>query len=141
MDENEKYIESQCGRKLPFTMPSDLLDGLAERVMAETGNQQESAQSTPERRHPWTFFIRHRAAVASVAACVCLAVAGAGLWWTVEENSGDGRSDSLSSVSTPVAGQQQTAAANQESYSNVDAAVDYSMMDNSDMYAIMASAE
>jgi len=110
MTNEELYIDNKMGKKNPFTVPEGYFDQLTSRVMSQV----------PEEK-PRMAIVRQLRPVLYAAACLCLFVIGAGIYFhSMEEEQ-----NPLISAATEV-----TASDNY-----VDEAADYAMLDNYEIYA------
>ena len=109
----EKYIEEQVGRRNPFTVPEGYFDTFADQLMASLPERQSRAKQV------WLRPLRYAAAI------VCVCAMGAMGWFALS---------SSPDVSQPV----RTEAAQMSNDAAFDAAADYAMIDNYDIYACLS---
>ncbi len=118
----ERYLRSRVGKQNPFRVPEGYFDGFAARMTENLPEQDGKAAvlATPRRSK----VVRM---VLYAAACLCIAVLGSAVYW------------SRLSLQSTESGTAQVAAhtvASTDVY--VDAVADYTMMDNSDIYAYLS---
>jgi len=133
MIDNEDYIKQLAGKDNPFSVPDGYFDTLASRLLSDLPDEQPSHDDTDSpaativampRRHGLRVLLY-------AAACLCIAVCGVSLYFA--KLSPTGNADKPTAAATHI----QTATT--ESYEEEMA--DYAMMDNSDIYAYLASNE
>lgn len=118
----ERYLRSRVGKQNPFRVPEGYFDDFAARMMENLPEQDAKVAVTVSQRRP-----RVLRMVLYAAACLCIAVLGSVIYWgklslqTTE--SGTAQATVHTVVSTDV---------------YVDAVADYTMMDNSDIYAYLS---
>ncbi len=127
MDTNDKFIQERFGRKKPFKVPDGYFDSFPSELMRKISEQERASTARlvtmkPSRKH------RFRP-VAAIAASVCVAIFGVGLYF---------QSNGSHPAKEPVSAMQ---GYNTISYSTVDAMADYAMMDTEDMYAFLTDAD
>lgn len=127
MISDEQYIESRLGRRNPFKVPDGYFDGLAQAVMDNVAAE-EDVRPTPMLPLRRTWWHRCRRAVA-VAACVAVAVAGLSAYMAVQRAGG-------ASHVAEQSGRQHEWQSAQNVY---DDEIDYTMLDNEDIYSLVAS--
>lgn len=125
MDQEETYLEQHYGKVRPFTVPDGYFDTIADRVMARLPEQKDEVRPVAKERRlkprqQWRTLV-------SVAACACVIVL-AGTW--------------IARLATPDTAQQtavaaSTATATQDA--DFDDMADYVMIDNEDIYALVAN--
>ena len=108
----EKYIQEKVGSRNPFVVPEGYFDTFADQMMASLPERQ------PRAKRVWLRPLRYAAAV------VCVFALGAVSWLTM----------------SPETHQPIQAEAVQESSSDAafEAAADYAMLDNYDIYACLS---
>lgn len=129
MTDNEGLITKMRGKENPFRVPEGYFDGLTERVMANLPDVNEGqAKEAMVAEMP-----RHRVNKAwlCIAASLCVAIFGSTVYL--------GKLSSNDSNNTPQATTAQAPSISQDEY--VEEVADYAMMDNSDIYAYLASNE
>lgn len=122
MQKEDIKIRNQFGAENHFQVPEGYFDNLAASVMQHIPDGQAKIvkmQTPAWRRH----IVAISAAAASVAAAVCLVFA-------LESNPAHSPSH-LAAQHAPM----------QQDNSNIDAMVNYTMLDNDDMYAYMSGIE
>lgn len=134
MLKEEKYIEKRFGKSGGFKVPDGYFDTLSSRVMSRL--QDESHQrgnivsiSNHEARKK-SFLARHRRTIIGVAASVCIAMLPLGAYLHHSENI---PANNVSAQAHAVEPQSHATA-------NIDAFMEYSMMDTNDMYSYIADA-
>lgn len=126
MIDSEKYLNERIGRTNPFRVPTGYFDNLSQRVMASIPETSPKAVIVDMRRRRWMN------ATIAVAATVCFAIFGAAVYFPHASNTATTQRQLATATATT-----QDNTATSESY--VDQVVDYTMMDNSDIYAYLAS--
>lgn len=126
MDQEEKYIEEKFGRRTPFKVPEGYFDSFASQLIQNLPEREPAKKAKVVELRPSAW--RRYRAVGVAAACVCAAMLTVGAYLN-----GGGQQAGAGMA----AGQAQV----RQSYSPVDAMVDYTMMDTEDMYALMADAD
>lgn len=127
MTAEEKELERMIGKKQPFAVPDGYFDRFADGMMARLPEQQPVVQVP--RAALWR---RLRPAIA-VAAC-----AGAVVWGAMQFVHSDKTApahDAIARNTTAVY------SASADGYSSLDVAADYTMIDNDDIYAIVADIQ
>lgn len=125
MKSDEKYIETRFGKKAPFTVPEGYFDNLAKSIMSDVGADACVPENT-RRAGLWQRCRRYVAAAACAAA-----VAGGLSVWTASKY-GDNGSAAVAEKHVRQAGAQPAASVSDEE-------INYTMLDNDDMYTLMAS--
>ena len=139
MESDEKYIELRFGKKAPFKVPDGYLDNLAHSIM-ETAMQDGAAsyeikqESADRRDMRLSWWHRCRRYVA-VAACAAFAVAGLATYLAVSENEAPVAAHAQHHHAASY-GDSQSAGMSASAY---DAEMDYTMLDNEDIYSLVAS--
>lgn len=135
METDERYIESHFGKKAPFKVPEGYLDNLTQSIISNVeaaGKEAVPAVSASVKSAAPAigWWQRYRRYVA-VAACVALVVGGVSVW------QGRHKADAgKEQVATAIHNSSYDASA----YGSVsDEEINYSMLDNEDMYSLMAS--
>lgn len=124
MMEREEYIRSRAGKENPFRVPEGYFEGLASQVMANLPDRDTAPVRTAR-----TYRLRLRAWICT-AACVCIGMFGAVMYFADSGNVG------VSAPDSSVAADAQSA-----SYDSYDEAVaDYMMIDNADIYAYLTDS-
>lgn len=128
MEREDQFLVDRFGRETPFRVPDGYFEDFASLMMQKLPEKNERA-TTPHwvvmkasRWHRWR-------PIAVVAACVCAAVFGVGVY--LHSNT-PGVAESHVRVANGVS---------PVSFSAVDAIADYAMLDAEDMYAYMEDAE
>lgn len=129
MTDNDGLITKMVGKENPFRVPDGYFDSLAERVMANLPDADDVQTSKTivinrPRRHANKAWL-------CVAASLCVAVFGSAVYL--------GNLSSADSDNSPQATTAQATNISQDNY--VEEVADYAMMDNSDIYAYLASNE
>ena len=117
--EEEKYIEERVGKRNPFLVPEGYFEHLADQVMASLPEQQTSKQQPKAKR------ISIRSLYYYAAAAVCALVISVAVWQAFP-----GSSQQVA-VQTPVAYQEPSDA-------DFEEAADYIMLDNNEIYSLLA---
>lgn len=141
MESDEKYIESRFGKKTPFRVPDGYFDNIAKSVMAaampdeavSASAKHEPAATPGVRLSLWRRLRRYVA----VAACAAFAVAGVATYLAVAD--GDEPVAAHAQRHQRVATCSDSQSASQMSSSTYDAEMDYTMLDNDDIYSLVAS--
>ena len=113
--EEVKYIEDQIGRRNPFTVPEGYFEQLTAQVMEQLPERRQKARRVWMRPVWW------------VAAVVCALFVSTAAWLVIPEASQQSQ--------RPVA-EVQKPSQSDEAYFN--AAADYIMLDNQDIYAYLS---
>ena len=122
MIKEEKYLVDRFGKKQPFSVPEGYFDQFASQFMENLPEREEEAVVVRLDSHSRWSTIRRW----SVAACLAIALAGAGMWAFQGE----------SPKATGAADASQLASSNYNTA--IDQAADYAMMDNGDIYAYVS---
>ena len=122
MIKEEKYLVDRFGKKQPFSVPEGYFDQFASQFMENLPEREEEAVVVRLDSHSRWSTIRRW----SVAACLAIALAGAGMWAFQGE----------SPKATGAADADQFASSNYNTA--IDQAADYAMMDNGDIYAYVS---
>lgn len=142
MESDEKYIESRFGKSTPFVVPDGYFDSLAQTMMEKVDafdqtmppsmSADDMLQSDVVATHniSRSWWLRYRRYVAA-AACVAFLAVGVSTFYAVSSNKSVAENH-VASACNPVE-------ANGQSGSTYDAEIEYSMLDNQDMYSLMAS--
>lgn len=117
---DEQYIQNKFGKEQPFAVPQGYFDNLQETIMKSVSLQQRHVQQS--------WWHRYRKVVA-VAACVAMLVCGLSVYMA-KSNGNNVQTLAASSVNTDT---------KEQATSNDDEAMEYSMLDNDDMYSLMAN--
>ena len=104
----EKYLEDRMAKRNPFKVPEGYFDSFAENVMELLPEQQKKAKRTLLR--PWMY----------AAACLLVIVMSVAVYFS------------------NITADTQDAAIMAASDTYIDEAVDYAMIDNEDIYALLA---
>ncbi len=118
----ERYLRSRVGKQNPFRVPEGYFDGFAARMTENLPEQNGKATAPVSPRRP-----RVVRMVLYAAACLCIAVLGSAVYWSKL---------SLQSAESGNAQMAVHTVTNTDVY--VDAVADYTMMDNSDIYAYLS---
>lgn len=142
MESDEKYIESRFGKSTPFVVPEGYFDSLTQTMMEKVDaldqtmppsmSADDMLQSDVAATHniSRSWWLRYRRYVVA-AACVAFLAVGVSTFYAVSSNK--------SVAENHVASACNPAEANGQSGSTYDAEMEYSMLDNQDMYSLMAS--
>ena len=122
MIKEEKYLVDRFGKKQPFSVPEGYFDQFASQFMENLPEREEEAVVVRLDSHSRWSTIRRW----SVAACLAVALAGAGMWAFQGE----------SPKATGAADTDQFASSNYNTA--IDQAADYAMIDNGDIYAYVS---
>lgn len=109
----EKYIEQCVGKRNPFRVPDGYFDQFADQMMKQLPERQPRANTV------WLRPVRY------AAACLCVLIVSAVVYLSLSERS-----------AVP---EQRLAAQQEEPVTPLDEAADYMMLDNHDIYALLAS--
>lgn len=135
METDERYIELHFGKKAPFKVPDGYLDNLTQSIISNVeaaGKEAVPAAPTSVKSAApavgwWQRYRRYVAA----AACVAFVVGGVSVWQAQSSTEAD-----KPHVATATNNSSYDASA----YDSVsDEEIYYSMLDNEDMYSLMAS--
>jgi hypothetical protein len=130
--EKDRYtdiLSERFGRETPFRVPDGYFDGLVDNVMSHIPNEKASEDPLPKpHAASRRAVIRRLTAAVLMAASVLVAVFVIG-----------GNIDSHQSV--PALSSNPSAQSLSIDNSNIDEAMEYSMMDNEDMYTYLAENE
>lgn len=122
MDKDERIIEEQFGRENHFTVPEGYFDNFATQLMSQLPEQ----EARVIKMEP-SFWRRHRYAAIAAASAV-IAIFSVGIYF----NGSDAEPSAASHV----------AHVENSNYSgSLDAAANYSMLDNEDIYACLSTEE
>lgn len=135
MESDERYIESCFGKKAPFTVPEGYFDNLTQNIMNSVEAADKVVPHVPEpiqqnKVITINWWNRCRRYVA-VAACVAFIVGGVSVW-QFKSTADTGK--------THIATATHHSTYDASAYNSVsDEEINYSMLDNQDMYTLMAS--
>lgn len=135
METDERYIELHFGKKAPFKVPDGYLDNLTQSIISnvEAAGKEAvpAAPASVKSAAPAVgWWQRYRRYVAA-AACVAFVVGGVSVWQAQSSTEAD-----KPHVATATNNSSYDASA----YDSVsDEEIYYSMLDNEDMYSLMAS--
>lgn len=135
METDERYIELHFGKKAPFKVPEGYLDNLTQSIISNVeavGKEAVPAASASVKSAAPTvgWWQRYRRYVVA-AACVAFVVGGVSVWQAQSSTEAD-----KAHVATATHNSSYDASA----YGSVsDEEINYSMLDNEDMYSLMAS--
>lgn len=115
----EEHLIKQFGKQHPFRVPEGYFDNLTSEIMAKLPEQKAE---TVVMKPLWQRYVRTLAAVAASVAVVLVTV----YTFTSRQNSSSNAMNA--SLTTEKS----------NSYTAIDEAVDYAMLDNEDMYAYVA---
>ncbi len=118
----ERYLRSRVGKQNPFRVPEGYFDSFAARMTENLPEQDGKTAAVVSLRRP-----RVVRMVLYAAACLCIAVLGSVVYWSKL---------SLQSTESGTAQVVTHTVASTDVY--VDAVADYTMMDNSDIYAYLS---
>ena len=117
MDKETDILEKKFGKVQPFKVPDGYFDGFVKDLMDKLPEDEARIiEMRPNRWHVYRPF-------AIAAASVCVAIFSIGMYLHSSQSSEN---------------KQFTEAQNTSSYSAIDEAADYTMMDNLDMYAYVS---
>lgn len=122
----EKYLEDKYGKKQPFKVPNGYFDSFAENLMDKLPEQQPVM--TPH-ISMWRKWRKLRLTVA-VAASVCAVMFSV---MTFMHNT--------KPTHSPLASNHTTKTATNDSYTTLDVAADYTMLDNDDIYVLVSGIQ
>lgn len=117
MEKETFFLEKKFGKAQPFKVPDGYFDGFVKDLMEKL--PEEEARVIEMRPSKWHLY----RPLAIAAASICVAIFSVGMYLHSSENTEN---------------KQFTAAQNTTSYSAIDEAADYTMMDNLDMYAYVS---
>ena len=135
METDERNIELRFGKKAPFKVPEGYMDNLTQSIISnvEAANKEAvpAAPASVKSAAPAVgWWQRYRRYVAA-AACVAFVVGGVSVWQGRHKAETD-----KAQVATAIHNSSYDASA----YGSVsDEEINYSMLDNEDMYSLMAS--
>lgn len=133
---DEKYLETRFGKQLHFKTPEGFLDGLADSIMNNVEQQKAGGiihaaaphpTNTGKAHEPHNWWARYRRYVAA-AACVAFIGIGATAYFAA------GTKEPHDSYAASA--KQHTEAAPTYTYDEI---ADYTMLDNDDIYSLLAS--
>ena len=149
MKSDEKYIESRFGKKVPFTVPEGYFDNLAKSIVENVASAPVSDDVKPivnintnakpmsvavnaeqAKTVGFNWWHRYRVRIAA-AACVAFVVAGMSSYFALSSIDAKGNKN--------VAIHGESTVENSASSSMTDMEIDYTMLDNDDIYSLMAS--
>ena len=122
----EKYLEDKYGKKQPFKVPNGYFDSFAENLMDKLPEQQPVM--TPH-ISMWRKWRKLRLTVA-VAASVCAVMFSV---MTFMHNT--------KPTHSPLASNHTTKTVTNDSYTTLDVAADYTMLDNDDIYVLVSGIQ
>lgn len=128
MLKEEKYIREHFGKSSGFKVPDGYFDNVSLRIVASLP-QADSKQEPLVIDKPG-FWRLHRRMIASVAAGFCIVLLPLGAYLHLSD----------SQQSNSVSAKAQVMEAQSHASSNIDAFMEYSMMDTNDMYSYIADA-
>lgn len=128
MLKEEKYIRRHFGKSSGFKVPDGYFDNVSSRIIASLP-QADSLQK-PLVIDKSGFWRLHRRMIASVAASVCVVLLPLGAYLHLSDRQ----------QSASVSAQAQVMETQSHASSNIDAFMEYSMMDTNDMYSYIADA-
>lgn len=117
MDRETEILEKKFGKAQPFKVPDGYFDGFVNDLMEKL--PEDEARVIEMRPSKWRLY----RPIAVAAASICVAIFSVGMYLHSSDN-----------PSNETFAQEQSSS----SYSAIDEAVDYTMMDNLDMYAYMS---
>lgn len=126
MVKEERYIRNKFGRENKFRVPEGYFDSFATRLMDKLPERE--ACEIPVRR-PLLARLRP---LFYAAACLCVAIFSVAVYLARVESSDDGQGGGMAAVYTQ-------SGAYGDNYE--DEALDYAMLDNTDIYAYLSSGE
>lgn len=130
-NKDEKYIKKTFGKSNPFVVPKGYFDEFSSRInnIIKTTEIHSRTRKNPEVKvRTVSIWSRPRRFAVGIAASVCMCIFSLGAYLHVNQ----GSHQDISSAEQVNVEHQYT------DNSNIDAMVDYSMMDTEDMYAYMA---
>ncbi len=150
MESDEKYIEARLGKKSPFVVPEGYFDNLAQSIVdnvasANIADKKNDADVDPvadigpvadvyddgqAKVVKLGWWHRYRVRIAA-AACIAFAVAGLSSYFALSS------ADSNGGMHVAIHGEH--AVESQTSSSMSDMEIDYTMLDNDDIYSLVAS--
>jgi len=110
----EQFIEQKFGKEAGFKVPDGYFDTLTENILAQLPENNAKIVKMKSSRAAWL------RPISIAAASICIALFGAGIYFNHTDKQPQ-----------QIVAQTQTTS----SYSTLDQAVDYAMLDNEDMYA------
>ena len=116
MERDIDFLEKTVGKAQPFKVPDGYFEGLTEKVMAQLPT--DDARVIALRPNRWRVY----RPIAIAAASVAVAIFSVGMYLRSSDSEPSERFTQLPSTS---------------SYSAIDQAADYTMLDNEDMYAYL----
>lgn len=121
INKEDRFIDGEKLKANPFKVPEGYFDTFASGLMDRLPERETVEVTLRPRLHH-----RMLRRVLYAAACLCLAVCGAAVYWSNSPQGGAASPDTSGSQ-----------AATADSY--VDQVADYTMMDNSDIYGYLSS--
>jgi len=119
---NEKEFEKRFGKRQPFKVPEGYFEDFERQLMAQLPEEEAKVvEMRPETKGRSIF---RRIALAAASVCAAVFIVGAAL----HVQGGNGATDSAVAMQDKYA----------TSYSAIDMAADYVMMDNEDIYAYVS---
>ena len=122
MTNEERFIEENFGKKNPYRVPEVYLDHFTEQLLSQLP-EQPAAEPV---RHSRLKVLRP---ILMAAACLCIAIFSVTIYLNRSQDAPE---------SAPVATTQSTNSTINEEEDYMDAAADYVMLDNADIYACLS---
>lgn len=128
MLKEEKYIKKHFGKSGGFKVPNGYFGNVSSRIIASLPRAE--FQQKPLVIDKPGFWRLHRRMIASVAAGICVVLLPLGAYLHLSDRQ----------PSNSVSAHAQVVEAQSHASSNIDAFMEYSMMDTNDMYSYIADA-
>jgi hypothetical protein len=122
MTNEERFIEENFGKKNPYRVPEGYFDHFTEQLLSQLPEQQAAEPV----RHSRLKVLRP---ILMAAACLCIAIFSVTIYLNRSQDAPE---------SAPVATTQSTNSTINEEEDYMDAAADYVMLDNADIYACLS---
>ena len=122
MTNEERFIEKNFGKKNPYRVPEGYFDHFTEQLLSQLP-EQPAAEPV---RHSRLKVLRP---ILMAAACLCIAIFSVTIYLNRSQDAPE---------SAPVATTQSTNSTINEEEDYMDAAADYVMLDNADIYACLS---
>ena len=122
MTNEERFIEENFGKKNPYRIPEGYFDHFTEQLLSQLP-EQPAAEPV---RHSRLKVLRP---ILMAAACLCIAIFSVTIYLNRSQDAPE---------SAPVATTQSTNSTINEEEDYMDAAADYVMLDNADIYACLS---
>lgn len=122
MTNEERFIEENFGKKNPYRVPEGYFDHFTEQLLSQLPEQQAAEPVRYSR-------LKVLRPILMAAACLCIAIFSVTIYLNRSQDAPE---------SAPVATTQSTNSTINEEEDYMDAAADYVMLDNADIYACLS---